>query len=76
MESAPEVFRRFRLRSEKSRNPVFPFGNAGILGYALVIIMNNCLADCISRTGFREFGTFELNGLEGFLENIARCEWL
>lgn len=61
------------------KNPEIPFSRSEIQGfwdYALVIIMNNCLADCISRTGFREFGTFELNGLEGFLENVARCEWL
>ena len=61
------------------KNPEIPFSRSEMQGfwdYALVIIMNNCLADCISRPGFREFGTFELNGLEGFLENVARCEWL
>lgn len=55
------------------KNPEIPFSRLEMQGfwdYVLVIIMDNYLADCISQTGFREFGVFELNGLEGFSEKL------
>ncbi|MCI8291958.1 MAG: hypothetical protein HFH53_00270 [Hespellia sp.] len=56
------------------KNPEIPFSRLEMQKFwdcVSVIITDNCLADCISGTGFREFGVFELNGLEGFPKKVA-----
>lgn len=56
------------------KNPEIPFSRLEMQKFwdcVSVIITDNCLADCISGTGFREFGVFELNGLEGFSKKVT-----